>query len=321
MVATKSIALVLVGLATVMTPGRAPAQGVPGRVAHGRGLHPGRSKQSAAALSYLAEVQGRRPWLGVTVYDVATDRAALDRLRDLASRSGVSSPSDVCNHGTDRRRVPKRDYDRLQIEGLLTVEVFVRSGCRVPAATPFIQGTRRDTRRCRWSCTTWRSTRTRRRACRRWEGYGNQRRGSRCRPGGRLVTRWKGLEITGGEVEGLFRRPPRGRARGRSHRRRNPICWRPADPGKPGTGPATTTCWMSRPCGGRDRFGAWPVLRAAMQGRRPRPASPVTPAPGKAEAVGRRRRSCRRRQRSEVVRVPWLGRLDVGKLGLPSSRS
>jgi len=30
MTATKSIALVLVGLATVMTPGRAPAQGVSG---------------------------------------------------------------------------------------------------------------------------------------------------------------------------------------------------------------------------------------------------------------------------------------------------
>src|SRR5208337_1019072 len=39
----------------------------------------GGSKQSAVALSYLADLQRRRPWVGVSVYDVTTDRAALDR--------------------------------------------------------------------------------------------------------------------------------------------------------------------------------------------------------------------------------------------------
>jgi len=132
MTATKSIALVLVGLATVMTPGRAPAQGVSGASCTRVEVYTrAGSKQSAAALSYLAELQGRRPWLGVTVYDVATDRAALDRLRDLASRSGVSfAVPTFVTMGQIVVGFQDATTTGRQIEGLLTVEVFVRSGFR-----------------------------------------------------------------------------------------------------------------------------------------------------------------------------------------------
>ena len=144
----------------------------------------------------------------MTVYDVATDGAVPDRLRDLASRSGVSfAVPTFVTMGQIVVGFRRRDYDRRQIEGLLTVEVFVRSGCpRCAAATPFIQGIQPATRRCRWSCTTWRSTRTRRRACRSWRGSPASQPGvPMFHLGGRLVTGWNGLEITGGEVEGLLR--------------------------------------------------------------------------------------------------------------------
>ena len=321
MTATKSIALVLVGLATVMTPGRAPAQGVSGASCTRVEVYTrAGSKQSAAALSYLAELQGRRPWLGVTVYDVATDRAALDRLRDLASRSGVSfAVPTFVTMGQIVVGFQDSTTTGRQIEGLLTVEVFVRSGCpRCAAATPFIQGI--QPRYPALSVVVYDVALDAYAASRMQElarAYGNQAPGvPMFHLGGRLVTGWNGLEITGGEVEGLLRSfaGPCTRVQLPAAQPDPPP---PADPGKPGTGTATTT--SSRPAlpAGRDRFGAWPVLLVAMQG-------PPTPAglPGDAELPGEAEgveapKVVPTPQRPEVVRVPWLGRLDVGKLGLP----
>ena len=285
MTATKSIALVLVGLATVMTPGRAPAQGVSGASCTRVEVYTrAGSKQSAAALSYLAELQGRRPWLGVTVYDVATDRAALVRLRDLASRSGVSfAVPTFVTMGQIVVGFQDATTTGRQIEGLLTVEVFVRSGCpRCAAATPFIQGI--QPRYPALSVVVYDVALDAYAASRMQElarAYGNQAPGvPMFHLGGRLVTGWNGLEITGGEVEGLLRSfaGPCTRVQLPAAQPDPPP---PADPGKPGTGTATTT--SSRPAlpAGRDRFGAWPVLLVAMQG-------PPTPAglPGDAELPG-----------------------------------
>jgi len=321
--ATKSIALVLAGLAILMTPGRARAQGASGASCTRVEVYTrGGSKQSAVALSYLADLQRRRPWVGVSVYDVTTDRAALDRLRDLASRTGVSFavPTFVT---MGQVVVGFRDAVTTgrQIEGLLTVEVFVRSGCpRCAAAMPFIQGI--QPRYPALSVTVYDVSRDAYAASRMQElakAYGNQAPGvPMFHLGGRLITGWNGLEITGGEVEGLLRS-----FAGPCTRVQVPAVQpdpSPPYPARPGPGAATKTSSRPAPPAGRGHFGDWPVLLVGFQGP---PTTAGLPGdaelPGEAGAVEAPKVvPLLQRQPPEVVRVPWLGRLDVGKLGLPA---
>lgn len=90
------------------------------------------SKQSESAQAYLEELQQQRAGIVVKSYDLLNDQAALRRLYDLARRFGRDKPSIPTIYLGDRMIVgfPDRATSGKQIEELLKVRVFVRPGCR-----------------------------------------------------------------------------------------------------------------------------------------------------------------------------------------------
>jgi glutaredoxin len=262
------------------------------------------SEQCRRAEGFLAELERRRPGIRVEVFDVSKDPAFLARLREISAEFG-RQPALPTVYAANQLVVGFRDAAATgsQIEGLLTMEVFVRNGCpKCAAALPFVQGLQR--RYPGLAVAVQEVTGDRRAAARMnqlCQAYGVPPGLPTIHFGGRLVVGWNGAEVTGAQLEGMLR-PSATPCRTDAER-----------------GQALRWDWrgwwvlpqvavrVQEPGDGLPPEAEWP----AEDGLPPEAELPVEADPGGSQVI---------RKPEEVptgVTVPVLGRLDAKALGLP----
>lgn len=163
--------------------------------------------QCDQARNFLANLEKRRPGVRVDVYDVAKDAAALARLRGIAASAGREAQVPTVS-ACGQLVVGFRDEPTTgaQIESLLTMEVFVREGCpRCAAALPYLAGIQQRYPGLRVAIyEVTRDYNAQNRMNSLTAAYQMQAGIPTVHFGGRLIVGWSGLEITGGQIEGLL---------------------------------------------------------------------------------------------------------------------
>jgi thiol-disulfide isomerase/thioredoxin len=267
------------------------------------------SPQSQKAQAFLAGFEARNPGVRVDVYDVETDAPALARLKALAARFNVAASVPTFYAG-GRLLVGFQDEATTgsQVAGLLTMEVFTRNGCpRCAAALPYLgrlQQRYPGLRLAIRELTTDPGAQARLQELANW--YSIPTPGTPTfHYGGRLIVGWNGEGITGQELVNLV---------GGS-----------AAPCRPAAAPAA-------PGGGaRLAPGLAPLLVGLRQDPAPGDLPPQTDLPPEADLPGEAPLPGEAgvatgpllpvpspgASAPNEVRVPMLGTIRVGELGLP----